>query len=224
MTSPTSPESTSVPDSQLILGSGSPRRRELLAEVGFVFDVLAPDDQVEEGLIEEGVCSSCGPVELVLKLAIAKAADVARKIGETQRSRDVVLLAADTVAECQGQILGKPTDEDHARAMLDLMRGREHRVITGFCICNIPLEGTPKQGATIEHVATSLKMDAISDAQIDEYLASGGWQGKAGGFGYQDRLGWIHIRQGSESNVVGLPMERITELLAERQVLPSTAG
>lgn len=237
MTHSATPLSNSKRLPQLILGSGSPRRRELLLEAGFEFEVLPPDDQVEQQLVDEGLCSSCGPVELVLKLAIAKAADVVRKVSETPRTRDAVVLAADTVAECQGQILGKPTDEEHARAMLELMRGREHRVITGFCLCDVLLDegGVPdggglrdgernKQDARIEHVVTSLKMDAISDAEIDDYLASGGWQGKAGGFGYQDRLGWIHIHQGSESNVVGLPMERITPLLSDRQVLPRGGG
>lgn len=206
---------------KLILGSGSPRRRELLREAGYMFDVVAPDP-----LVEEGLCSACGPVELVLQLAIAKAAEVARQIGAGERTRDVVVLTADTVAECQGQILGKPRHEAHARQMLELMRGRNHQVLTGFCVCTIdsdwsPSEPTPSN-AQVEYVATSLKMDAISDEQIDDYLDSGGWKGKAGGFGYQDRLGWIHIHEGSESNVVGLPMERISELLAERNVSPGS--
>ena len=58
-------------------------------------------------------------------------------------------------------------------------------------------------------------MDSLSTEQLDEYLASGGWEGKAGAFGYQDRLGWVHIVEGSESNVVGLPMELLAEMLAE---------
>jgi septum formation protein len=65
--------------------------------------------------------------------------------------------------------------------------------------------------------ATTLRMDPLSDAQIDEYLASGQWDGKAGAFGYQDRLGWVHIVEGSESNVVGLPMEMLAEMLSDLQ-------
>jgi septum formation protein len=65
--------------------------------------------------------------------------------------------------------------------------------------------------------ATTLRMDPLSNAQLDEYLASGQWEGKAGAFGYQDRLGWVHIVEGSESNVVGLPMEMLAEMLDQLQ-------
>ncbi len=67
----------------------------------------------------------------------------------------------------------------------------------------------------IRVAVTKLRMDKLTNAQLDEYLASGQWEGKAGSFGYQDRLGWVHIVEGSESNVVGLPMELLAEMLAE---------
>ena len=200
---------------QLILASSSPRRQELLRDAGYAFRVVTPDPRVECG-----ICSSGGPVELVRELAIRKATDVAQQVLEGNRDADMVLLAADTVAECQGQILGKPEDEQHARQMLEQLRGRFHWVLTGICLWHLPA-GNDAAAPHVEAVITELRMDDISNEAIDQYVASGGWQGKAGGFGYQDRLGWIHIHHGSESNVVGLPMERVRELLGELQVFTS---
>lgn len=203
---------------ELVLASTSPRRQELIRDAGYTFRVVAPDPEAESG-----VCSSCGPVELVREYAIRKAADVAQKLLAGERSTDIVLLAADTVAECQGQILGKPADEEHARRMLQLMRGREHRVLTGLALWYLPAEGEAAN-TVVDVVVTTLKMDPIDDVALEEYLETGGWEGKAGAFGYQDRLGWIHIQAGSESNVVGLPMERVEELLAAMQVFTSPRG
>ena len=134
---------------------------------------------------------------------------------------DLLLLAADTVAECQGQILGKPRDEDHARDMMASLSGREHRVYSGVCLSRLT-SGQPE--APVQRFAvTKLKMDSLTEDWIDEYAKSGKWEGKAGGFGYQDGLGFVHVTEGSESNVVGLPMEIVTELLAGYGCLPSNA-
>ena len=122
-----------------------------------------------------------------------------------------LVLGCDTVVECEGQILGKPANEDHARKMLHALSGREHRVISGLCLWHVP-GGVPR----VRVAVTRLRMDRLTEGQIDEYVASGLWEGKAGGFGYQDRLGWLHILNGSESNVVGLPLELLAEMLAER--------
>ena len=126
-----------------------------------------------------------------------------------------IILAADTVAECDGFILGKPRDEAQARAMLQQLSGREHRVLTGVCLWRLG-DSQP----LVRVAVTRLRMDELSDQQLDEYLASGTWEGKAGSFGYQDRLGWVHIVDGSESNVVGLPMELLAEMLAELKATP----
>jgi septum formation protein len=195
---------------RLILASGSPRRRQLLAEAGYEFDVVVPADDVECG-----VCSEHGPAGLVTDLAYRKAAAVRRQIvtqGNKQRGRqgDEILIAADTVAECDGMLLGKPRDEDDARAMLRQLRGRVHRVLTGVCVW--PLD---RAEPLVEVAVTQLRMDELSDAAIDEYLATGQWEGKAGAFGYQDRLGWVRVEKGSETNVVGLPMELLAQMLVE---------
>jgi len=185
------------PPRQLILASRSPRRRELLEAAGYAFEVVPPSEQAECG-----VCSRETPAELVARLAYQKAADVA---GRVERG---LVLGCDTVAECDGQILGKPVDEDHARRMLRILSGREHRVLSGLCLWPVP-GGEPR----VRVAVTVLRMDRLSAGQLEEYLAGGQWEGKAGAFGYQDRLGWVHVVRGSPSNVVGLPMELLGEML-----------
>jgi len=187
------------PAEKLILASTSPRRRQLLAEAGYAFEVVAPSE-----LAECGVCSGETPPQLVARLAWQKAADVSTRVGPS------LIVACDTVAECQGQVLGKPVDEDHARRMLAMLSGRRHRVFSGLCVWRVPA------GEPIVRVATTtLRMDVLPAPQIDEYVASGLWEGKAGAFGFQDGLDWVHIEEGSTSNVVGLPMELLAEVLAD---------
>ncbi len=182
---------------KLILASRSPRRRELLIEAGYDFEVVVPDEAAECG-----VCSRETPEKFVARLARQKAANVAPKISSG------LVLGCDTVAECNEQILGKPASEEHARQMLRLLSGREHRVLSGLCLWNVP-GGIPH----VRVAVTRLRMDRLSAEEIDGYLASGLWDGKAGAFGYQDRLGWIRVIEGSETNVVGLPMELLAEML-----------
>ncbi len=211
------PESP-VPSPQplLILASGSPRRRELLCAAGYHFVVVSPDEDVECG-----VCSEFGPAGLVTDLAYRKAAAVREKL-ETESpplplsASPTLILAADTIAECDGMILGKPRDETDARAMLTQLSGREHRVLTGVCLLPLPPgEGRGEVTPIIRVAVTKLRMDSLTRDELDDYIASGQWEGKAGAFGYQDRLGWVHIVEGSASNVVGLPLELLAEMLAE---------
>ncbi len=183
----------------LILASRSPRRRELLASAGYAFEVDPPDETAECG-----VCSNEGPAAMVARLALQKAADVARRIGRG------LVLACDTVVECDGQVLGKPADEGHARQMLRTLSGRRHRVLSGLCLWPVPVN-EPRTRVAV----TTLQMDPLSDRQLDEYLAGGQWEGKAGAFGYQDGLDWVHVVEGSESNVVGLPLELLAEMLSD---------
>jgi septum formation protein len=209
----------------LILASGSPRRRQLLTEAGYNFCVMPPPDDVECG-----VCSESGPAGLVAELAYRKAAAVLRQLPSSliglpfregwAEDSPPILLAADTVAECDGFILGKPRDEADARKMLKQLSGREHRVLTGVCLwpINLPLASAESRGdglPIIRVAVTKLRMDSLDDTQLDEYLESGAWAGKAGAFGYQDRLGWVHIVEGSQSNVVGLPLELLAQMLQE---------
>ena len=192
-----------VVDLPLILASSSPRRRQLLTEAGYEYTVVPPSEAAETG---PAASSSESPAELVARLAKQKAGDVAHRV------RRGLVIGCDTVAECQGQILGKPKDRDHAKQMLSLLRGQQHRVFSGLCLWRMP-----DDRHRVEVEITTLIMDVISDADLTAYLDTNQWQGKAGAFGYQDGLDWVHIVEGSESNVVGLPMELLRQML-ERQI------
>jgi septum formation protein len=192
------PSSAGKIPGRLILASGSPRRKQLLTDAGYEFEIVAPREEAECG-----VCSGETPPELVARLAYQKAADVSTRVGPS------VIIACDTICECQGQVLGKPRDEDDARRMLNMLSNRRHRVYSGLCIWHVP-EGEPN----VRVDETTLRMDPLSQQQIDEIVASGAWEGKAGAFGYQDGLDWVHVERGSETNVVGLPMELLAEMLS----------
>jgi len=184
---------------RLILASRSPRRRELLAEAGYRFEVVLPSD-----IAECGVSSGETPAQLVARLAYQKAVDVGSRIDAG------LILGCDTVAECDGQILGKPADVEQARRMLQALCGRVHRVLSGLCLWN-----KPRREPLVRVAITLLGMDPFGDEQIRDYLSSGQWEGKAGAFGYQDRLGWVHVIEGSPSNVVGLPLELLEAMIRE---------
>ena len=186
-------------DFDLILASQSPRRHQLLTDNGYKFKVIAPDESVERG-----VCSNCSPEDLVLESAFVKARAVA------QRVETGIVLAADTVAECNSEILGKPVDREHAEKMLRLMSGRQHRVLTGVCLWHRPSD---RYAVHLEQ--SVLQMDSLSEPQLNGILDSDGWVGKAGAFGYQDGLDWIQIQTGLESTVVGLPVERLGKWVEE---------
>jgi septum formation protein len=206
-------DDTSMPMPRLILASGSPQRRQLLETAGYQFEVVSPRENVECG-----ICSTGGPAALVTELALAKALDVAAQLKDRgdPAAFQGVIVACDTVAECGGAVLGKPADEVHARSMLQRLRGSVHRVYSGLCVWPEAVSAPPD----VRLAVSELRMDAISDEALEDYLASGLWRDKAGAFGYQDRAGWLHLMCGSESNVVGLPMELLSEMLAERGVQP----
>ena len=188
----------------IILASSSPRRRELLVEAGYSFEVVPPADDAESE-----VDHAESPREMVARLARQKATDVAARVVRG------LVLGCDTVAECDDQILGKPRDVDHARQMLQLLRGREHRAYSGLC-----LWPRPGQRHAVRVAVTVLRMTRIPDSQLNQYLQTGQWRGKAGAFGYQDGHDWLHIVSGSESNVVGLPMELLAEMIEQFQAGP----
>jgi septum formation protein len=146
-------------------------------------------------------------------LAFEKAADVAGRVGSG------LVLGCDTVAEIDGEVLGKPDSESLARRMLEMLRGREHRVLSGVCLWEVP-GGQPM----VRIAVTRLRMDPLGDRELNQYIQSYAWEGKAGAFGYQDGLDWVHILEGSESNVVGLPMELLATMLAELKIDARRAG
>ena len=194
-------------DINLILASGSPQRKQLLTAAGYTFRTIVPSPTAECG-----VCSRESPGELVARLARQKAADVAEQLAKAPGGDEIgseIIIACDTVAECVGKILGKPVDRAHARQMLELLNGREQRVYSGLCVW--PRDDRAPQTRVAR---TMLRMEALDEGQLEEYLDSGLWEGKAGAFGYQDRVEWLCILEGSESNVIGLPMELLADMLA----------
>lgn len=142
----------------------------------------------------------------VVRLARAKAEAVASSVADLNGT----IIACDTLSEVDDVALGKPADAADARRMLESLSGRRHRVLTGVCVWRIPT-GQPRFA-----VAESLlEMGPLSEEFLDWYLASGLWQGKAGACGFQDERLPLHLVAGSPSNVVGLPLELLSEMLAD---------
>lgn len=187
-------------DLPIFLASQSPRRRELLAELGIEFCVTVPDEDAED---ERKPGES--PSEFVRRLAVQKARNVAAKIDVGR------IISCDTIVVCRDEILEKPKDRNDARRMLKLLRGNRQAVLSGLCV--LTKRSRNDENFVVEVESTELFMEPIPDEEIESYLDSGAWRGKAGAFGYQDRNGWLSIHHGSESNVVGLPLERLKILL-----------
>jgi len=174
------------------LASASPRRRELLSRAGYRF-VVRPADIDETADVDD-------PDVLVVALAERKAAAVAAVV-------DGPVLAADTLVEVDGEVLGKPADEADARRMLRAVSGRAHRVLSGVALVHAG-------GLISLGTATTVFMDRWSDDDIAAYWASGEPQGKAGAYAIQGRAGdWVRRIEGSYTGVVGLPMAETRELL-----------
>ncbi|WP_034388188.1 Maf family protein [Hellea balneolensis] len=180
----------------LILASQSPRRLSLLSQIGIIPDYVSPAD-INEDPIEGEV-----PREHALRLSQEKAAKVAGS------NPDKIILAADTVVGVGRRILPKAETIDEARYCLDLLSGRGHRVFTGVAV--IKADGDMLSRV----VETRLTMKRLSKPELEDYLASGEWQGKAGGYGIQGSAeGYISKLIGSYSNVVGLPLFETRNLL-----------
>lgn len=184
---------------KLILASSSPQRRRLMTEAGYAFEVLVPGEHAECG-----PAAGEAPVDYAARMAYQKAADVVERVPAG------VVIACDTICECGGEILGKPADVADARRMLTALSGQTHHVYSGLCVWS-----RPDGQAQTRTAETRLVMNRLSAEVLEEYLASGQWAGKAGAFGFQDRTGWLERVAGSESNVIGLPMELLAEMLAD---------
>jgi septum formation protein len=181
-----------------VLASGSPRRRELLTQIGLTFDVETADIDETPQLAED-------PLHYVRRLAEHKAAAVFARHANQSR---LVVLGADTTVVCEGQILGKPVDEADAARMLRLLSGKTHQVMTGVALVT----------ATAREVAvelTSVEVSVLTESQIADYVATGEPMGKAGAYGIQGRAArFIPRIEGCYFNVVGLPLARVSAMLA----------
>ena len=183
----------------LILASTSPRRRELLNEAGIAAIALPPN--IDDS---QYTCGTMSPREWVTSLAILKA----RSIVSSYRQGNGTVLAADTVCVVDSGILGQPQNADEARSMIHMLRNRAHDVYTGWCIKTI--HGN-RSSFGCETTVVSIGM--ISNEDIDTYIQSGKWQGKAGGYNLSEQLvaGWPLTWQGDPTSVMGLPIERLME-------------
>jgi septum formation protein len=182
---------------RLVLASASPRRLDLLRQIGLV------PDAVEAAELDETPQSDETPRRLALRLAEAKAAHVAA------RSPQAYVLGADTVVAVGRRVLPKAVDADEVRRCLALLSGRAHRVLTGVAAV------APDGRTTSRLVESRVHFKRLSDADVEAYLACGEGIGKAGGYAIQGRAGALVISlQGSYSGVVGLPLYETANLLA----------
>lgn len=185
---------------KLILASGSPRRAEILRNAGFEFDVHLTHADESRRARETAA-------RYAQRVAAAKARAAAEKFRE-KHSR-VIVIGADTVVLAKGTILGKPSDVKDARRMLRLLNGKTHRVLTGLAAVSLP------DGAERQHVETTrVRFRRMSNAEIDDYIATGEPFGKAGGYAIQGIAGrYVTEIEGCYFNVMGLPLARLYELL-----------
>lgn len=188
---------------EIILASASPRRSELLAQIGLEFRVLPSE-------FDEAAVQATSPTELVKALALGKAGSVAAKLSSG------LVIGADTIAVRDNQVLGKPTDDEDAARMLRQLADGWHQVMTGLAI----IDAASGRCLTAVEV-TGVKMRALSEAEIAAYVASGEPSDKAGAYAIQGLASlFIERIDGCYANVVGLPLFRLGLLLQEFGVLP----
>ncbi|MEW6523777.1 MAG: Maf family protein [Bacillota bacterium] len=181
---------------QIVLASASPRRRALLEQVGVVFSV-------DPSALDESFLQGEEPQAAAGRLALGKAASVA------SRHTDALVIGADTVVVAGQVMLGKPASPVEARTMLDLLAGREHRVVTGLALWD-----TGTGDYCVDWEESRVWMRPFSAAERDRYVATGEPLGKAGGYAIQGKGALLVERlEGCYSNVVGLPLVRLAAML-----------
>lgn len=189
---------------KIILASGSPRRRELLTNAGYTFEVVPAE-------VEENHDGGETPVALVERLALSKAEEVARRY-QGDDAVDAVVLGADTVVVLDGNILGKPGSPEEAQEMLASLSGREHEVITGVALVQ-PGDATRQ---VVTHENTTVFFRELTEQEIADYTATGEPLDKAGAYAIQGIAGRFVTRlEGCYFNVMGLPVALVDRLLRE---------
>ncbi len=184
----------------LILASASPRRSELLGRIGVAFEVRVSD--IDESRGEET------PDAYVRRLAAGKANAAKRGPGDW-------VIGADTIVALGLRTLGKPKNEDEARAMLGTLSGKSHEVITGVALVG--------DSENVISVTTSVSMREIDEREIEGYVKNGEWKGKAGGYAIQGQAAaFVESINGSVTNVIGLPLSETTELLKSVALIQPT--
>ncbi len=182
------------------MASGSPRRKHLLEQAGYRFEVILSGVD-EDAFGTEGVTSEAH----TKVLALAKAGQVAKGL------KSAVVMGADTVVDLDGAIIGKPADAAHAEAIVRALFSRPHKVITGLALVCV------ETGLEIVEADTTVVYPRqLTEAQVAEHIRKGDWQGKAGAYGIQESGdAFVDRIDGSFTNVMGLPMELTGRLLGE---------
>lgn len=202
---------------RIILASASPRRRELLSQVGVEFAVRVSE--------QEERYESSTPEEIVKELALMKAEHVASELEAEERQkggllRDTVVIGADTVVVLDGDILGKPADEEDAVRMLTRLQGRAHWVYTGAAVLDMDGEGQRKTANYA--VGTKVFVHEMTEEEIRAYVRTKEPLDKAGAYGIQGRFAaWIDRIEGDYYNVVGLPVSAVYRTLQELGACPA---
>lgn len=197
--------------SQIILASQSPRRKELLEQIGLEFEICPAKG--------EEIITKTIPEEVVMELSKQKAEEVAALVssyGEQHKEittpSDILVIGADTVVAFNGKILGKPVDESDAKRMLTMLSGNTHSVFTGVTLVLIDKSG--RAGELVFYEKTDVTMHEMTEEEIDRYIATGEPMDKAGSYGIQGRCAiYIEKIDGDYNNVVGLPITRIYQEL-----------
>ena len=192
---------------RIILGSASPRRRELLEQIGVEFEVKVSG--------KEEVYYSLDSAAIVKELALMKAENVAEELGAADtQEKDIIVIGADTVVVLDGEILGKPKDEADAERMLKALQGRSHDVYTGAAFLTYGRNGDKEVCSYA--VGTRVFVNPMTENEIRAYIATGEPMDKAGAYGIQGRFAaYIEKIEGDYYNVVGLPVSKVYETLKE---------
>lgn len=191
---------------KIILGSASPRRRELLSQIGVSFEVRTSG--------REEIYHSVIPEEIVRELALMKAENVAGDLTDEQNEapKDTIVIGADTIVVLDGKILGKPVDEKDAADMIGALQGRSHEVYTGVAILDYDAQG--EKNVSVHAVGTKVYVNPMDEAEISAYIDTGEPRDKAGAYGIQGRFAaYIDRIEGDYYNVVGLPVSYVYQAL-----------
>lgn len=191
---------------KIILGSASPRRRELLSQIGVSFEVRTSG--------REEIYHSVIPEEIVRELALMKAENVAGDLTDEQNEapKDTIVIGADTIVVLDGKILGKPVDEKDAADMIGALQGRSHEVYTGVAILDYDVQG--EKNVSVHAVGTKVYVNPMDEAEVSAYIDTGEPMDKAGAYGIQGRFAaYIDRIEGDYYNVVGLPVSYVYQAL-----------
>ncbi len=185
---------------KIVLASASPRRKELLTQIGLSFEVVTSN-------VEEIITKQI-PYEIVMELSAQKALDVQQKVG-----KDAIVIGADTIVALGNEIMGKPTNEDDAFRMLNKLQGNTHQVYTGVTLC-------VGKKVTSFYEKTSVHVYEMSEQEMWSYIKTGEPMDKAGAYGIQGRFAaYVKGIEGDYNNVVGLPVARVYQELRKEKLV-----